>query len=267
MKEAQELLEVIKRMRPNGIYNRTSDEIRSDMTRRANAAEGDLKGFNCRLCNNRGYVMDYDEFGDMYATECSCMPMRRSLRRIEKSGLGDLLKKYTFENWQIVDHWQARAKELAERYVLDGQGWFLAAGRSGSGKSHLCTAICKSLLENGAEIIYMLWRDIAVQAKATVNDGEEYAKIVEPLKRVPVLYIDDLFKTGKGQSPTTADVNLAFEILNARYSNPHLMTVISTERTLPELMDIDEAVGGRIYERSKGYRLDFSDKPNWRLRR
>lgn len=111
----------------------------------------------------------------------------------------------------------------------------------------------------------MLWRDLAVKAKALVNT-DEYHRILQPLKDVPVLYIDDMYKTGKGQSPTTADVNLAFELINYRYNDETKRTIISTERTLDELMSIDEAVGSRIYERSKGYRLDFSDKQNWRLR-
>lgn len=113
---------------------------------------------------------------------------------------------------------------------------------------------------------YMLWRDVSVQAKAVVNDEEAYSKIVEPLKRVTVLYIDDLFKTGRGQAPTVGDVNLAFEILNARYNDSRKITIISTELPMEELLNIDEAVGGRIYERSKGNYLDFCGRENWRLR-
>lgn len=118
----------------------------------------------------------------------------------------------------------------------------------------------------GINTRYMLWRDVAVQAKANVNDDEVYADIVGPLKRVKCLYIDDLFKVGKGKPPTDGDVNLAFEILNSRYNDSSKLTIISTERTMEELLDIDEAVGSRIYERSAGYRLDFTGKTNWRLR-
>lgn len=112
----------------------------------------------------------------------------------------------------------------------------------------------------------MLWRDVSTQAKAVVNDEAEYRRIVTPLKRVKVLYIDDLFKTGKGQNPTTGDVNLAFEILNARYNDTSKITLLSSELTMPLILNIDEAVGSRIYERSKHWYFDLTGKQNWRLR-
>lgn len=112
----------------------------------------------------------------------------------------------------------------------------------------------------------MLWRDVSVRAKAAVNDEDAYRKIVEPLKRVRVLYIDDLFKTGKGQQPTTGDVNLAFEILNARYNDSSKITLLSSELTVDQILAIDEAVGSRIYERSKGWYFDLTGRNNWRLK-
>ena len=69
-----------------------------------------------------------------------------------------------------------------------------------------------------------------------------YSRLLTPFKTVPVLYIDDLFKTEAGKLPTTADVNIAFEIINHRYINPDYITVISTEKTMDELIAIDEAV-------------------------
>jgi DNA replication protein DnaC len=113
---------------------------------------------------------------------------------------------------------------------------------------------------------YMRWRDDSTRIKASVGDYKEYARLVEPLKEVDVLYIDDFFKTNSGE-PTIADVNLAFEILNARYVK-NLITIISSEYFSCELMDIDEAVGSRIYEMTKGNRLDVSRdrKRNYRLK-
>ena len=60
------------------------------------------------------------------------------------------------------------------------------------------------------------------------------------------------------------DLNVAFELLNARY-NARKRTIISGERTIGAIMDIDEAIGSRIYERSKnGYCFETSPE-NWRL--
>ena len=231
-----------------------------------NETPGNLPGYDCPKCLNRGVMWVVRGNDEVTASECECMVQRRNLQRLKRSGLEDAVTRYTFATWKTPERWQERAKELAEQYVKERRGWFVAAGHVGSGKTHLCTAICAELLADGVNTQYMLWRDVAVQAKAVVNADEAYAAIVAPLKRVKALYIDDLFKVGKGKAPTEGDVNLAFEILNSRYNDSSKLTIISTERSMEDLLDIDEAVGSRIYERSKGFRLDFSGKPNWRLR-
>lgn len=231
----------------------------------ANRIPGQLDGYQCGECLNRGYSHVLDETGHISVRRCKCMTRRDNERRIQLSGLSELVSRYTFDNWQIREPWMSKARDLARKYAAEREGWFVAAGSVGTGKSHLCTAICVELMESGVDVRYMLWRDVAVQAKAVVNDEEEYSRIVAPLKKAKCLYIDDFYKTGKGQAPSVGDVNLAFEILNARYNDKSKLTIISTERSMEELLDIDEAVGSRIYERSKGHYLDFRGKKNWRL--
>ena len=87
-------------------------------------------------------------------------------------------------------------------------------------------------------------------------------------KKAEVLYIDDLFKTEQGKNPTTADINVAFEILNYRYRNPQLITLISSEKTIQELVRIDEAVGSRIFEMSRDFCVNIGKdiKKNYRLK-
>lgn len=55
-----------------------------------------------------------------------------------------------------------------------------------------------------------------------------------------------------------------------RGPNPELVTIISSERTIGELSQIDEAIAGRIAERAKaaGYCLSIKRDParNWRLK-
>ena len=233
---------------------------------RINAMRGDLPGLDCPICKNRGYFRYIDADGYPRNAECECMVTRRNLDRIERSGLKDMLSRYTFDTWQVRDEWQKTALEKAQAYAENPDGWYLACGGVGTGKTHLCTAICDELMRDGIDTRYMLWRDVSTQAKAAVNDQEAYAEIVEPLKTVQCLYIDDLYKTGKGQQPTVADVNLAFEILNARYNDSGKLTIISTERGMKELVGIDEAVGSRIYERCRKSSFSFEGKRNWRLR-
>lgn len=265
---------VLKFLAAGGATSRSTDPLTPEKIReyeqikadRLNKMAGNLTGIDCPLCKNRGYFRYVDAEGYPRNAECECMVTRRNLDRIERSGLKDMLSRYTFETWQIQEEWQNRAVEKARSYASHPDGWFLACGSVGTGKTHLCTAICDELMRKGVDTRYMLWRDVSTQAKAVVNDQAEYAAIVEPLKSVQCLYIDDMYKTGKGQQPTVGDVNLAFEILNARYNDSGKLTIISTERSMKELVSIDEAVGSRIYERCRKSSFSFDGRQNWRLR-
>lgn len=221
-------------------------------------AEAGLDVLECPVCENRGYVPFKNEDGAWIARECKCMPERRAIRRLKRSGLYDAVKRYTFGAYETPDSKRENIKRLAEQFAAADTGWFFIAGQSGSGKSHICTAICAELMKRN-NLQYILWRDTTAKLKAAVTDAEEYEAGISPLKKVPVLYIDDFLK-GK---VTDADLNLAFEILNARYNDSRKRTIISTERSIYEIMALDEALGGRIYERSKGFCIEAPNE-NWR---
>lgn len=219
-----------------------------------------LGGVDCPICENRGYVVTKRDGFDFSTRECECMAKRRSLRCIRNSGMEDMLKRYTFQSYETPDAARVRVKLAAEKFAEADTGWFYIAGQSGSGKTHICTAICEALIERGKEVYYMRWRDESRQLKAMIN-SEDIEKPLDKLKRVAVLYIDDFFKGGSND----ADVRLAFEILNARYNDSKLRTVISSELGIEDLLDIDEAICGRIKERARGYCL-LSPCENWRLK-
>jgi DNA replication protein DnaC len=234
---------------------------------RENEREGKLTGYDCSECRNKGYVV-FLKGDEIVQRECSCMKTRRSLKRIERSGLGKSIERLTFDTYIATEEWQKKAKALAERYSREGEGaWFFIGGQSGSGKTHLCTAISGKLLNDGKALKYMLWRDEATRIKALINDYDEYDRLTNELKEAEVLYIDDFLKTQRGTMPSPADINLAFEILNYRYINS-LMTIISSERGIYEIIDIDEAVGGRIHTMARDFFACISnDKAkNYRMR-
>lgn len=235
-----------------------------------------FRGYDCPKCLNRGDFMALENGVEKYY-ECDCMKKRRYLKEMRESGLSEMLTRYTFKAWQCREPWQRGLLEMVRRYAEHPKGWLCLSGRPGTGKTHLCTALCGRLIEKGLSVRYMLWKDVSIRAKAVVNDMEAYAKITEPLKRVVVLYIDDFLKTGKpvdprsGQrvapaKPTTGDGNFAADIIYARYNDSRLITIISTEMTIGDIMDVDEGTASRIYERTKngGYQ-SLADMPNWRL--
>lgn len=233
-------------------------------------------GYDCEICRNKAIIAKVKTYEDgsfrTVYTPCKCEEIRLSIMRMKRSGLKDIIKDYTFEKFQDTEPWQKSIKAAAMEYANDPKGWFFLGGQSGAGKTHLCTAICRKFLLEGRRVKYMLWRDDIVKIKGSVTDSEEYGKLIDQYKLVDVLYIDDLFKTGKAvdnsvQKPTGADINVAFEIINYRYNNPHLLTIISSELSEDELLDIDEAIGGRIYERAKSITIGKSRDRNYRIKK
>lgn len=232
-------------------------------------------GYDCKICKNKGTIAKLLESNGTYShcfADCQCVDTRNSIMRMKRSGLKDIIKDYTFDKFQDTEPWQKSIKAAAMEYAKNPQGWFFLGGQPGAGKTHLCTAICREFLLTGKRVRYMLWRDDIVKIKGAVTDSEEYSKQIDQFKTVEVLYIDDLFKTGKDkdnniQKPTGADVNVAFEILNYRYNNPNLLTILSSELTEDELLDIDEAIGSRIYERAKAFTIGKSRDRNYRIKK
>ena len=214
-----------------------------------NEEEGSMKGVDCPLCKNKGMIAVWHDGAPMSFKECECMNKRRSLLRIEASGLSNLLENYTMDKYLALTHEQYVAKNKALEFSDSPRGWFFIAGRPGTGKTHLCTAICGKLIDKGFSVRYMLWREEAPRLKASINERSVYDKQMDELCNCDVLYIDDFWKG----TVSEADINLSFELLNSRYNDRRKVTIISSEKTVEGILDIDEAIGSRIYERCRGF--------------
>lgn len=245
-----------------------------------NASSGDLNqkdGYDCPLCKNRGMFEELEP--DEITTKivfCECQRKRmekaKADRMLQESGLAQMIEDCTFQKFEMKEQWQKVFVEKACEYVRgEGAPWFFAGGQPGAGKTHICTAICRSFLKKGIPVRYMLWADESRKLKSIVTYAEQYKAEIEPLKSVDVLYIDDLFKVQRDGSgkyvPTAGDINLAFEIINARYMRKDLKTIISCEWMISDLIAMDEALGSRISERSKGSAIQIKRdaKKNYRL--
>lgn len=227
------------------------------------------KYYNCPKCKNKELVAVLDDNGKFTTVMCDCKPIRQNIKRIEKSGLKKVLDTKTINSFATTEKWQEGIKFKATEYIKANDGsWFYIGGQKGSGKSHLCTAMVGEFINQGKNALYMLWRDKVIELKANVNNFDEYDRLMTELKNVDVLYIDDFYKTDSENKPTQADKNVAFELINFRYNNPDSITIISSELQMRDLLSIDEAVGSRIYERSKDYQINIAPdiNKNYRLR-
>lgn len=254
-----------------------TQESRYDyLAKRENEKEGTkhlYDGLNCSICKNKGYVVyGKNKYGEdeLVQRPCVCEKSRKSIRNLKASGLENVIDDYRFDNYITTQPWQESVLEKAKKFVKDdGNSWFFIGGQSGAGKTHLCSAIAIELLRRGVEVKYMLWKS---ESRKIKNDNFEGGNLIEYYKNVEVLYIDDLFKVGKSfgeeiQRPTAGDINIAFEIINSRVAQKK-KTIISSESTLLDLFDVDEAVAGRIKQMSGEYCLNISkgEGKNYRKR-
>lgn len=230
--------------------------------------------YKCDKCNDTGWI-EVDPV-TRAVKKCGCRLAREAEDRLRASGLAGALELQTFETFEVKTELQGKMKALGQQYVQDlfadkdnpRRPWLYIGGNPGSGKTHICTAVCGEVLKRNVGVRYMQWVDAARELKANIND-EDFEDLVADYINVSVLYIDDLLKQKYTDCPvfTEADIKIAFTILNARYimNKP---TVISSEWDLVnQLLPADEGVFSRVYERSKAHRLtiDRNIRNNFRL--
>jgi len=240
----------------------------------------ELAPYKCEICQDTGWV--WVDMGNGYTgvKECACVKARKAESLIRKSGLGQALEQQTFDAFVTETDVQKTIKEAALGYIaaLEAHGdaprkpWFYIGGNPGSGKTHICTAICGELLKKNMGVRYMQWITEARRLKAYINEPD-FDRLVDEYTDCDVLYIDDLFKmrymVGQPLIPTDADVKIAFTILNARYLQDK-PTIISSEwDMIRDLLPADEGVFSRVYERCKEHTLLIprDARNNYRLAR
>ena len=231
------------------LSEKTPRERALETAKSMNELEGNLKGYDCPICRNKGcvYVLR-DGTDEIVYRRCQCLKVRQEIIRIKESGLDKLGNKCTFRNFKTEERWQKQIKNAGKAFASEkpNKSWFYIGGQPGSGKTHICTAIGMQLIKEGVPVRYMVWPEEIQKLKAYINDIS-FESLVNAYKTVDVLYIDDFFKVRKGEKISTADVNMAIRIINHRY-NAELVTIISSELSVQQIVELDEALGSRIVE-------------------
>ena len=198
---------------------------------------------NCPICKNKGYlkrvkwVPDYNRW-EVFASRCACW----NRRQVEKVGV---IKTYTFDNFIVREDWQQRMLDAAHRWCADPKGTLYIGGQVGSGKTHIAMAVAQDLLERGKDLKIMIWSSDSQWLKRA---GDQYLPYVGSYRSVPILYIDDLFRSriqSAKDGISESDRNIAYDILDYRCSR-EMPTIITSEFSLEEICSIDPAIGGRI---------------------
>lgn len=235
-----------------------------------NKTVGDLDkedGIQCNICKNKGSIQVVEGNYAPYK-DCVCMVRRNGYKQAKRSGLGKYLKK-SLDDYETLDaDWRKKCKRAVESYLekhSNDDVWFMACGQNGSGKTLLGSIIANTLLMKYERAVsYVVWSDFIGEVKRDMmsEKTDEVSERMKEIKNVDVLFFDEVFKDFN-----STDKRYLAEILNYRYTNDK-KTIITSEKLLNELIDIDEATFGRAIEQSEGYVINIprDRKKDWRLR-
>lgn len=236
------------------------------------ANQNSQNSYNCEHCHDTGDIW-VDKWTMKECTHCNLRKMEDIQRKVKAAQITDEFKRKTFGSFECDDRPESikRAFKVAQSYVIafseiraDKQNSIALLGNPGSGKTHLLAAVTNNLLSKGVEVFYFPW--VEGIKELTNASFEHKQEIIHRMQRCEVLFLDDLFK-GR-ETPTGFQFETAWSVINHRYMN-NLPMLISTERSISDLLDIDEAMGSRISEMTKGYRAVINgirEEMNWRLR-
>ena len=205
--------------------------------------------YTCPECSDSGFVG---------TRMCKCFREMLIKENIKSSGMGVLIEKQSFENFDLsryiddADAYKkmkdnfAYSKKYAENFDKSPTT-MLFIGSTGTGKTHLSTAIAKSVIEKGYEVLYDSAQNII---SAFENDrfrngfGHREPEGTKYLE-CDLLILDDLGTEFLNQFT----VSCLYNLINTR-QNKGLHTIISTNLSPSEITARYE---DRIYSRIVGY--------------
>ena len=230
-----------------------------------NAEDYQESNYRCNKCRDMMFIMQ----DDGTAKPCECRAIRIAEDKLKASGVSEEFRKMRFENFDYSKSKEtmiaySTAKSYSNKFEelrVARKNSIMFCGQVGSGKTHLAMSIANILLDKGIGVIYMPYRSSITNLKQSITDEENYQKEVNIYKNAQVLMIDDLFK-GK---ITESDINIIYEVLDYRYFKS-FPVIVTTEKSVEELLKIDEAIGSRLYEMSKSHLISLKgEKLNYRI--
>ncbi len=208
--------------------------------------------YECDKCGDTGYVG---------TKMCECMKKALVLAGYESSGLGGLIRTQSFENFSLdyykngvdgsvnyenMNNFVNALKKFAESFDSETYKNHLLFGPTGLGKTHLSTAVAKTVIERGYDVLYVgalgMIGDFEARRFGTgAGDGSQRA--TERYYNADLLIIDDLGTEVANQFT----VSCLYDVINSRINN-RKSTFINTNLTKKELESkYAERITSRIF--------------------
>lgn len=135
--------------------------------------------------------------GRRYACEVMRLnEQTRAERLLGRSGIQELHRLCSFDNYVITCEGQRHALSMARRYAHNfgkGFGGFVFSGKPGTGKNHLAAAICNHLLQTKRTALIVTIPDLSAKIRSTYEaGGGAESAMLEDICRVHLLVLDDV---------------------------------------------------------------------------
>lgn len=217
-----------------------------------------------------GRIMPMEKWND-----CVCVESNRIKKLFSSSAITEEMQSKRFEDF-ILDGRPDVVREAFDTAVeydqlfpeirKDRYNSIFLGGAPGSGKTTLLMCVANNLIAKGVPVLYFPFVEGMMELNASMSDNDRYKAMTERLQRVPVLFIDDLFKPVLEYTPTRNDIRVIYAIINYRYLN-HLPMLISSELNKGTLLFWDQAIGSRIIEMAARFtvQLEGAEDLNYRL--
>ena len=219
-----------------------------------NAENRELNAQKAALLVAAGYPADYTEVkyecaecGDTGVLDnkmCKCMKKKLIEAGFESSGMYDLIKRQSFENFSLEYYKQSMenysrmsailtiAKKYAEEFDASSSPNIAMFGGTGLGKTHLSSAMAGVIIEKGNDVYYAgansMFADFEQKRFGNSADPDAEGDI-EKYFSCDLLIIDDLGAEVSNQFTTSC----LYNVINTRL-NKKKPTVISTNLTQDE---------------------------------
>lgn len=191
--------------------------------------------YECNECNDSGYV-------DLKM--CRCMRQKMIEAGYIQSGLARLMEEQTFDNFSL-DYYKTSpevykqmnrilliTKGFADNFIPQKSGNMVFFGGTGLGKTHLSSAIARTVIEKGCDVFYSTavgcLGDFEYQRFGNSTGGDESGDTSRYFE-CDLLIIDDMGTEVNNQFTTS----VLYNIINTRLSR-RLSTIISTNLTQEE---------------------------------
>nr|DAH90071.1 MAG TPA: Replicative helicase [Caudoviricetes sp.] len=230
------------------------------------------KGFECvahMTCPEHGkYPCVYRDADGLYHTindkRCPiCYRNEVIEREIGRACIPARFKTKTFENFETPEAWQKMAKETVRSYAeqfpenLAHGRCMLFLGNVGTGKTHLASALLRSVIEQGYTGAFVGAGDLIADIRDTWRPNSEMSPraLTRRYIDMDLLVIDEIGV----QRGTENEREILFSILNNRYNGLRPTVLLSNFNT----EDVKRYVGERVYDRLKedgGLVIPFSGR-------